>query len=133
MKCAFRRDNSAIVPFMARRIVHQLVDDLDGTLLEVGEGETVLFSLDGVAYEIDLTDENAAALRGALERYTKAARTVSSSRAVSRSTAGGGRKRRRSGQQDYSGVREWAKQNGFQVSERGRVPASVLEAYEAAH
>ena len=120
---------------MARRIVHQLVDDIDGTLLEVGEGETVLFSLDGVAYEIDLTDENAAALRGALERYTKAARTVSSARATSRaaSSTGGGRKRRRSGQQDYSGVREWAKQNGYQVSERGRVPASVLEAYEAAH
>lgn len=116
---------------MARRIVHQLVDDIDGTLLEVGEGETVLFSLDGVAYEIDLTAENAAALRGALERYTKAARPVSSSRATSSSS--GGRKRRRSGQQDYSDVREWAKQNGYKVSERGRVPASVLEAYEAAH
>ena len=119
---------------MARRIVHQLVDDIDGTLLEVGEGETVLFSLDGVAYEIDLTDENAAALRSALERYTKAARTVSSARATSRAaSSAGGRKRRRSGQQDYSGVRDWAKQNGYQVSERGRVPASVLEAYEAAH
>ena len=46
---------------MARRIVHQLVDDLDGTILEIGEGETVLFSLDGVAYEIDLTDSNATA------------------------------------------------------------------------
>lgn len=117
---------------MARRIVHQLVDDLDGTLLEAGEGETVLFSLDGVAYEIDLTDENAAALRGALDRYTHAARTVSSARATS-SAGAAGRKRRRSGQQDFSGVREWAKQNGYQVSERGRVPASVLEAYEAAH
>ena len=117
---------------MARRIVHQLVDDIDGTLLESGEGETVLFSLDGVAYEIDLTDENAAALRGALERYTDAARAVSSARATS-NAASNGRKRRRSGQQDYSGVREWAKQNGYQVSERGRVPASVLEAYEAAH
>ena len=117
---------------MARRIVHQLVDDIDGTLLEVGEGETVLFSLDGVAYEIDLTAENAAALRGALERYTKAARTVSSARVTS-GAAPAGRKRRRSGQQDYSAVRQWAKQNGYQVSERGRVPASVLEAYEAAH
>jgi hypothetical protein len=118
---------------MARRIVHQLVDDIDGTLLEVGEGETVLFSLDGVAYEIDLTAENAAALRGALERYTKAARPVSSSARVASASSSNGRKRRRTGQQDYSGVREWAKQNGYKVSERGRVPASVLEAYEAAH
>ena len=122
-----------IVPFMARRIVHQLVDDIDGTLLEVGEGETVLFSVDGVAYEIDLTDENAAALRGALDRYIKAARTVSSARATSAASSSSGRKRRRSGQQDYSDVREWAKKNGYQVSDRGRVPASVLEAYEAAH
>ena len=125
--------NARIVPFMARRIVHQLVDDIDGTLLEVGEGETVLFSVDGVAYEIDLTDENAAALRGALDRYIKAARTVSSARATSSASSSGGRKRRRSGQQDYSDVREWAKKNGYQVSDRGRVPASVLEAYEAAH
>ena len=125
--------NARIVPFMARRIVHQLVDDIDGTLLEVGEGETVLFSVDGVAYEIDLTDENAAALRGSLDRYIKAARTVSSARATSAASSSGGRKRRRSGQQDYSDVREWAKKNGYQVSDRGRVPASVLEAYEAAH
>lgn len=119
---------------MARRIVHQLVDDIDGTLLEVGEGETVTFSLDGVAYEIDLTNENAAALRSALERYISAARTVSSSgRAGAGSASSGARKRRRSGQQDYSAVREWAKKNGHQVSERGRVPASVMEAYEAAH
>ncbi|MGB4777097.1 histone-like nucleoid-structuring protein Lsr2, partial [Microbacterium sp.] len=61
---------------MARRIVHQLVDDLDGTVLGVGSGETVLFSLDGTAYEIDLTEENAAALRAALEPYIAAARPV---------------------------------------------------------
>ena len=115
---------------MARRIVHQLVDDLDGSVLEVGEGETVLFSLDGVAYEIDLTDDNAAALRGALAPYLSAARSISSSRSAG---SGGGSKRRRTGQQDFSAVRAWAKSNGYQVSERGRVPASVLEAYEAAH
>jgi hypothetical protein len=118
---------------MARRIVHQLVDDLDGTILEVGEGETVLFSLDGVAYEIDLTAGNAAALRDALAPYVDAGRSVSSRGAGGSASAGGARKRRRSGQQDYSAVREWAKKNGHQVSERGRVPASVLEAYEAAH
>jgi hypothetical protein len=118
---------------MARRIVHQLVDDLDGTVLEPGEGDTVLFSLDGTAYEIDLTDENAAALRDALTPYIEAARPVSS-----RSGAGGGgmtgnRPRRRTGQQDYTAIRAWAKEEGLSVSERGRIPASVLEAYEAAH
>ena len=59
-----------------------------------------------------------------------AARRVSSGRGSSSTPS---RKRRRAGQQDYSGVREWAKENGYKVSDRGRVPASVLEAYEAAH
>lgn len=114
---------------MARKIVHQLVDDLDGTVLEIGEGETLTFSLDGVAYEIDLTDANAAALRDSLAPYVSAGRRIS----ASHSASAAGRKRRRSGQQDYSAVRAWAKENGYSVSERGRVPASVLEAYNAAN
>lgn len=118
---------------MARRIVHQLVDDLDGTQLDVGDGETVLFSLDGVAYEIDLTDENAAALREAFARYVDAARPISRSARTGAGSTAGARKRRRSGQQDYTAIRAWAKDNGFQVSERGRVPANVLEAYDDAH
>ncbi len=123
---------------MARRIVHQLVDDLDGTVLEVGAGETVLFSLDGTAYEIDLTDENAAALRAALAPFIAAARSVSARSTASAprrgSSGGGGRApQRRSGQRDYGPIRAWASANGYTVSERGRVPASVLEAYDAAH
>lgn len=127
---------------MARRIVHQLVDDLDGTVLEVGSGETVLFSLDGAAYEIDLTDENAAALRAALEPFIAAARSVSAragsgvrnaSTTSSRGSGGGERKQKRAGQRDYTPVREWAASNGYTLSERGRVPAAVLEAYDAAH
>jgi hypothetical protein len=118
---------------MARRIVHQLVDDIDGTVLEIGEGETVTFSLDGTAYEIDLTTEHAAEFRETLGRYIDAARSVSSARGSSGAAGSAARKRRRTGQQDYSAVREWAKANGHSVSERGRVPASVLEAYEAAH
>jgi hypothetical protein len=119
---------------MARKIVHQLVDDIDGTVLEVGSGETIYFALDGVAYEIDLTDENASALRDAFAPYVSAARSVSSGRSGSSGPSGAGaRKRRRPGQEDYSAIRAWAKDNGYQVSERGRVPASVAEAYEAAH
>lgn len=128
---------------MARRIVHQLVDDLDGTVLDVGDGETVLFSLDGTAYEIDLTDENAAALRDALSPYIAAARSVSARTGSPRSGSNGGRStggpgntarvQRRAGQRDYAPVREWAAQNGYTLSDRGRVPAAVLEAYEAAN
>jgi hypothetical protein len=117
---------------MARRIVHQLVDDLDGSVLEVGEGETVLFSLDGTAYEIDLSGDNAKAFRDALAPYLDAARSVSSSR--SSGSNGAGRPRRRAEQtRDYTDIRAWAKANGHEVSDRGRVPATVLDAYEAAH
>lgn len=116
---------------MARRIVHQLVDDIDGSVLDIGEGETVHFSLDGVAYEIDVTTENAVALREAFAPYVASARTISSARGGA--SSGSGRPRRRAGQQDYSAIRAWAKDNGHKVSERGRIPASVVEAYEAAH
>lgn len=122
---------------MARRIVHQLVDDLDGTVLEVGSGETVLFSLDGTAYEIDLTDDNADALRAALAPYIAAARSVSArgggSTSPSRGGSSGPRRQKRSGQRDYTPIRAWAAENGYTVSERGRVPAAVLDAYDAAH
>ena len=71
---------------MARKIVHQLVDDLDGTVLEPGEGETVLFSLDGAAYEIDLTDKNAVTLRTVLAPYITARRHTSTTKGGPRPT-----------------------------------------------
>ena len=122
------RGRNANVLDMARKIVHQLVDDIDGTVLEPGEGETVLFAVDGKSYEIDLTEANAAALRDALAPYIAAGR-----RAGGSATTSAPRQRRRGGQKDYGPVREWAKANGYTVSERGRVPAAVLEAYEAAN
>lgn len=112
---------------MARKIVHQLVDDIDGTVLDPGEGETVLFALDGKSYEVDLTADNAAKLRDVLAPY------ISAGRRAGGASSSAAKSRRRGGQTDYGPVREWAKANGYTVSERGRVPAAVLEAYEAAH
>ncbi|MEN2740247.1 Lsr2 family protein [Microbacterium sp. X-17] len=114
---------------MARRIVHQLVDDLDGTLLEVGDGETVLFSLDGIAYEIDLSEGNARSLREALSPYVGAGRSVSAARTTTRRSG----RSSAAASRDLSDVRAWAKANGHQISERGRVPATILDAYDAAH
>ncbi|WP_309129568.1 Lsr2 family protein [Microbacterium sp.] len=114
---------------MARRIVHQLVDDIDGALLEAGEGETVHFSLNGVAYEIDLTTAHADELRDALAPYIDAGRR----------TTGGGSTRTTSSRRraprsaDTAAIREWAKANGHKVSERGRISAEVMEAYNAAN
>jgi len=115
---------------MARRIVHQLVDDVDGTLLEVGEGETVHFSLNGTAYEIDLTTAHADELREAFAPYIKAGRRASASGAAR--SASPRRRSSRSGG-DTAAIREWAKANGHKVSERGRISAEVVDAYNAAN
>lgn len=108
--------------------MHQLVDDIDGTVLEPGEGETVLFSLDGKGYEIDLTEENARRLRETFEKYVSVARRVGSQTASSRP-----RRRASGGGRDLQAVRAWARENGYTVSDRGRVPEAVLTAYDAAN
>lgn len=61
---------------MAKRTITTLVDDLDGSELERGSGETVRFGVDGRAFEIDLSGDNAAALRAALQPYMEAGRRI---------------------------------------------------------
>ena len=110
---------------MAQKVNIILIDDLDGS----DATETVTFGLDGSTYEIDLNDRNAAALRDALAGYVGHARKVTGSK-----RAGGARKTSTGGSGvDPKAVREWARKNGHEVSERGRVPASVIEAYQAAN
>lgn len=108
---------------MAQKVNIVLVDDLDGTEAT----ETVTFGLDGSTYEIDLNDANAAALREALSGYVGHARKV---------TGGGGRRARKaasSSSANTKDVREWARAQGMDVSERGRISADVQQAYDAAH
>lgn len=109
--------------------MHQLVDDIDGSVLETGEGETVHFSLNGASYEIDLNSAHAEELRTALEPYISAGRRAGSSSAV-RSAA----PRKRQGRNpEVAAIRAWANDNGYTLSERGRIPNPVVEAYNAAH
>jgi len=114
---------------MARRIVHQLVDDINGDVLGVGEGESIHFSLDSTGYEIDLSTENADALRAALAPYIAAGRRSSSATA----SRGGAPRKRSSSSPEIAAIRAWAQANGHAVSERGRIPAAITEAYRAAH
>lgn len=105
---------------MARKTQVLLIDDIDGT----DATNTVTFGLDGVAYEIDLNDENAAQLRSDLEKWTALARRT------------GGRAKRGTGSAsagDAAKIREWARENGYEVSERGRIPAEIREAYATAN
>ncbi len=118
-----------MVVLMARRIVHQLVDDIDGSVLEVGEGETVHFSLNGTSYEIDLNSDHVEELLRAFEPYIAAGRRAGSSGAA-RTTPS----RKRAGRDPKAGeIRAWATAHGHTVSERGRIPAPVVEAYNAAN
>jgi hypothetical protein len=115
---------------MAQRVIVHMVDDLDDTIIENGDGQIVRFGLDGTAYEIDLTDEHADELREALARYVEAARKTGSERPTRARSSG----RSRSSKSDVSpvAVREWAKANGIEVSNRGRIPQSVVEQFRAA-
>ncbi|MGW0907542.1 histone-like nucleoid-structuring protein Lsr2 [Streptomyces sp. NPDC002853] len=111
---------------MAQKVQVLLVDDLDG-----GEAdETVTFALDGKSYEIDLTTSNADKLRGLLEPYLKGGRRTGGRGSAGRSKT---RASAASGGQDTAAIRAWAKDNGFEVNDRGRVPASIREAYEKAN
>jgi hypothetical protein len=110
---------------MAQRVQVVLEDDLDGGKAD----ETVTFGLDGTTYEIDLSKKNAAKLRDALSGYVGAARRVSGRR------GGSGRGRGRGRSVELLGFvvrRAWAKENGYDVSERGRISAEVRAAYNEA-
>jgi hypothetical protein len=109
---------------MAQKVQVLLVDDITGA----EAAETVSFSLDGVSYEIDLTATHAKKLRDELATWVGHARR-SGGRKSTRRSAGNGTQRRG----DLSVVREWARKNGHQVSDRGRISAEILAAYDKAN
>lgn len=112
---------------MAQKTRVILVDDIEGNEITDGSGETIQFGLDGVMYEIDLTDRNASKLRDSLSFYIAHARRTGGRRQTGRSNGGG------SNRSDLQKIREWAKENGYQVSDRGRISKEVQEAYAAAN
>jgi len=109
---------------MAKTVV--TTDDIDGS----PNAETVTFSFDGRSFEIDLSKKSRTALEKALKPYIDAGRSVGSRTA--RATSAGRGRGRRSSSVDLAAVRAWAAENGVQVSDRGRISASVLEQYQAA-
>src|ERR1700755_1361644 len=115
---------------MAKQVITLLTDDLDG-----GEADrTVEFGLDGVNYTIDLSEKNAGKLRKALDPYLSVATRVGRSgldpRTARRTT---GVSTGRATRDQNQAIREWAGKNGYEVSERGRIPSSIVEAYHSKH
>ena len=111
---------------MAQRVQIVLTDDLDGS----EAAETVTFGLDGNTYEIDLSTSNAESLRKALAPYLNQARRATGSR---RGTGRRGGRGAGGGAASATDIRAWAKEQGKEVSERGRVSSRLREEYEAAH
>jgi nucleoid-associated protein Lsr2 len=124
---------------VAQKTIVTLIDDLTGE--EAEDISTVEFALEGVTYEIDLANDNATKLRDNLARYVAAARKTSAKRpgvrgadrVTGRGAGNGGVARSGYNRDTLRAIREWAKQNGHDVSDRGRLPLNVLNAWEADH
>jgi hypothetical protein len=110
---------------MARQLIEQLTDDLDGSKAD----RSVRFSWDSTTYEIDLSKKNAAAFARTMKPYVEAARKVRPAASGNRPPRSGAVGSRRRTGTDLVAVREWARQNGHTVADRGRIPAALLAAY----
>lgn len=115
---------------MARTLIEQVTDDLDGTVLDTDDGETISFSVEGRSFEMDLSNENATIFREALAPYMKVARSTSAPRTGRTRTSSSGKQRRG---YDLTTIRAWAQEHGYEVAPRGRVANAVIDAFNAAH
>ncbi|WP_020666964.1 histone-like nucleoid-structuring protein Lsr2 [Amycolatopsis nigrescens] len=109
---------------MAQQVLVSLVDDIDGSEAD----ETVEFALDGVTYQIDLSEDNAGELRDALAQYVEHARRSGGRKRTGGRAGGTGRPASADREQNQV-IRAWARDNGFDISDRGRIPSEVVEAY----
>src|SRR5215472_15037861 len=105
---------------MAQKVTVSLQDDLDGG----PAAETVRFALSGSEFEIDLNERNARRFRQQLNPYLEHARRAGRK---ARTASRGAASRRRT-----SAIRSWARDHGMTINDRGRLPANVIEQYQAA-
>lgn len=124
-------------PAVAKQEIVQLVDDIDGSVIEDESGETIEFAINGVEYSIDLKAKNANEFHRKLDYYIEHATRVggrkrkpSPAAASTPSTAGVPAKRDPA---QTRAIRQWAFDQGYEISERGRIPADIEEAFNAAH
>lgn len=107
---------------MSTRIIEEIIDDLDGTSDDV---ETVPFAFRGTAYEIDLGPENRAEFDRLMATYVDAARVIERPKTSKRPTA--------QGDPENAKIRAWARSQGLEIGDRGRIPEPYRVAYYAGH
>jgi hypothetical protein len=111
---------------MAKRTITQLVSDLSGKEIKEGEGETIRFSIGSASYELDVTDSEAGKFYDDLKKYTDVA-TKTGGRGV---RSGG---RTKSDKTQLTAMRQWLRDKGHDVSDRGRISQELQDIYNAAH
>jgi len=112
---------------MARKVQVHLLDDIDGSQAD----ETLRFGLDGMNYEIDLSARHAEKLRAALAKFVLSSRRVGRSRVTAPQRRAGTGTPARVDRAQNQAIREWAKSKGIEISDRGRIPAHIIEQYHA--
>jgi len=112
---------------VAKQIIHKLVDDLDGGDAD----ETVKFALDGIQYEIDLSKKNAAKLRDVIAPFVAAGSKVGRGGVVVGGRAARGRGGAAADREQNKAIRSWAKREGKEISDRGRIPQEIVDEYHA--
>lgn len=114
---------------MAKVQTVQVIDDIDGKVLD--KYETVRWGIDGKEYEFDTSTKHAQQFRDAVSKYLDVSRSTSGARGVAPKKRAAVAVTR--AKEQTQAIRAWAIKNGYEVSSRGRIPADVLEAFEAAH
>lgn len=110
---------------MAKHIITQITDDLDGSEAD----QTVEFAIDGVNYEIDLNDKNATELRDYLQRYTNAGTRLARAAPVQRRPGARTSTVAYSNREQNTAIRDWARKHGYEMSSRGRIPQTIVDAF----
>jgi hypothetical protein len=115
---------------MAQKVIRQFVDDIDGSEAE----RTLRFAVDGTHYEIDLSSENIREFNEAIAGFVESARKVNTKSDGRRArTIGSTHRDTAPSREQIQAVRQWARQHGHTISNRGRIPASIQHAFDQAH
>ena len=115
---------------MAKKVVVQILDDIDGSNIPEGQGEHIVFAVDGVTYEIDLNAKNAREFRKKIGVYVDHAVKASGRPQSAKRTSVKAKKR---DAEHTQAIREWAREKGYDVSSRGRISAKLEQAYNEEH
>lgn len=113
---------------MAQKVITEFIDDIDGSPAE----RTFTFAVDGTNYEMDLSTENIAEFKAAIGGFIESARKIKGSNNGRRNRSAGASGGRQSREQTQA-VREWARGQGHNISNRGRIPSSIQQAFDQAH